>query len=408
MKLDNYQPVLRHGKMCKKLCGSHDMWWYTLSNTKEKTDLSVVILTKNEETMIRDCIESVISAIKFAIKKGTIETSEIILVDSASTDNTVEIAKKNPIKILQLDSSWPLSCGAGAHIGLLNARGRKICIVDGDIVLNKTWFVCADKYIEMENVGCLRGITREYMSGDNKLHQNLIEYGNPIVLKNHFTDKDSLSSDLYKEIKTATENRSQGYSAGTLYLKTEIAKKAGGYNPFLIAAEDTEMERQIVESGYKFLSIPCLMGTHYMAEKTGKITQLQYLKTMFRNSKGIGQAARYNFKNKKKIGFYFKYCFINKHFLKMDSIISILFLLVVLNGILVLHHNFIYALIFDFFAFIILVVRQAKKKQNLGLFLYNLINNILFVLVRQFGFVRGFLKTPKDPRNYPKNPKVIK
>ncbi len=375
-----------------------------LSNTQEKIDLSVVIIAKNEEEIIGDCIQSVLTALECAKETEIIKTYEVILSDSASTDRTIEIAKRYPIKILQLDSSWPLSCGAGVHIGLLSAKGRYTCIVDGDMTLDKNWFVCADKYMEMEDVGCLRGITKEYMSINSKLHQNLIKYWNQEILEKHFTDKTSILSDLYKEIKNATENRIQCFSCGTLHLKTEIAKKTGGYNPYLIAAEDTEMQRQIVDARYKCLWIPCLMGTHYVAGKTGRVTLLQDFKTMFRNSKGIGQAARYSFTNKKTFRYYLDYCFINKHFIKMDLIISISISLVILNWILLLHINFISALIFDLFVFIILIIRQVKKRANVNFYFFNLLYGMLFVMVRQFGFLCGFIKVPIDPMCYPKNP----
>lgn len=378
------------------------------SDEKRKIlDLSAVILTKNEEKLISECIESVISAIKYATEKKIIKTSEIILVDSASTDKTIDIAKKYPIKILQLDSLWPLSCGAGAHIGLLTAKGRNTCIVDGDIVLDKAWFVCSNPYIEREDVGGLQGIAKEYLKSNTRLHRNAIKYWNLEILEKHFTEKNCYNSDLYEEIKTATKKLSQGYSNATFYLKTEIARELGGYNPYLIAAEDTEMERQILDAGYKVLWIPCIMGTHYPAETNGRLTRLQNYKTLWRNSKGLGQAARYNFTNKKAFKKYMNYL-LNKHFIKMNLIASVLILLLILNWILVLYHNFINALIIDFFIFTILIIRQAKKKQNMGLYLYNLLDSILFVMVRQFGFLRGFIKTPKDPKYYPKNPKIIK
>ncbi|MBA7630470.1 hypothetical protein ES703_37992 [subsurface metagenome] len=51
--------------------------------------LSVVIITLNEETNIRDCLESV----KWA--------DEIIVVDSYSQDKTIEIAKEYTSKVHQ-------------------------------------------------------------------------------------------------------------------------------------------------------------------------------------------------------------------------------------------------------------------------------------------------------------------
>ena len=54
-----------------------------------KTSISIVILTFNEEKNIIDCIESIIDF-----------TDHIIVVDSGSTDRTLEILKSYPIKIL--------------------------------------------------------------------------------------------------------------------------------------------------------------------------------------------------------------------------------------------------------------------------------------------------------------------
>jgi glycosyltransferase involved in cell wall biosynthesis len=55
----------------------------------ERLPLSVVITTFNEEVNISDCLESVLWA------------DEILVVDSYSTDRTLELARRYPIKILQ-------------------------------------------------------------------------------------------------------------------------------------------------------------------------------------------------------------------------------------------------------------------------------------------------------------------
>ena len=57
------------------------------------TNLSVIIITKNEERNIRDCLESV----KWA--------NEIIVLDSGSTDKTIEIAREYTEKVHSTD--WP-------------------------------------------------------------------------------------------------------------------------------------------------------------------------------------------------------------------------------------------------------------------------------------------------------------
>src|SRR3989344_7588705 len=80
--------------------------------------LSVIIITKNEEEMIGECLESVKEL-----------ADEIIVVDSGSTDKTNEIAKKYGARIVK-------STGTGyaqfRNDGLKAAKGDWVLYVDAD------------------------------------------------------------------------------------------------------------------------------------------------------------------------------------------------------------------------------------------------------------------------------------
>ena len=60
-----------------------------LLSTPGRLPISVIITTFNEEINIEDCIRSVLWA------------DEILVVDSLSTDRTVELARKHPVKLLE-------------------------------------------------------------------------------------------------------------------------------------------------------------------------------------------------------------------------------------------------------------------------------------------------------------------
>lgn len=84
---------------------------------KNMLKISCVILTKNEEKNIKDCIESV----KFC--------DEIIIIDDNSTDRTVEFAKKlgaivYPRKLTDFASQ--------RNFGLKKAKGDRILFIDAD------------------------------------------------------------------------------------------------------------------------------------------------------------------------------------------------------------------------------------------------------------------------------------
>lgn len=76
--------------------------------------LSVIIITKNEEQHISDCLESV----SFA--------DEVIVLDSGSTDKTVEIARRLGA-IVQVSPDWP---GFGPQ------KNRALDLATGDWVLS--------------------------------------------------------------------------------------------------------------------------------------------------------------------------------------------------------------------------------------------------------------------------------
>ena len=85
--------------------------------TQEITDaqsfamtLSVIIITKNEEAMIRRCLQSAAWA------------DEIIVVDSSSSDNTVAICRELNATVHSFDD-WP---GFGAQ------KNRALDLASGD------------------------------------------------------------------------------------------------------------------------------------------------------------------------------------------------------------------------------------------------------------------------------------
>ncbi len=80
--------------------------------------ISVVILTKDEEKNIKDCIKSVEWC------------DEIIVIDDISTDKTVSIAEKMGAKVYKKDLDSNFS--AQRNMGLSKAKGDWVFFVDAD------------------------------------------------------------------------------------------------------------------------------------------------------------------------------------------------------------------------------------------------------------------------------------
>ncbi|KYG98097.1 glycosyltransferase [Bradyrhizobium sp. DOA1] len=104
------------------------------------TSVSVIIKAYNEEAHIAAAIESALAGLNGL-------QGEVLLVDSASVDNTVKIASKYPISILEIRDVNERRCGAGAQAGYLYAKGEFLYLMDGDMVLDATFLRKALDYL---------------------------------------------------------------------------------------------------------------------------------------------------------------------------------------------------------------------------------------------------------------------
>jgi glycosyltransferase involved in cell wall biosynthesis len=85
-------------------------------------DVSVVVPVRNAEHLIAACLESIARS----------EPREIIVVDGQSTDRTLEIARRYPVRVLSDEGQGlPVARLLGAQV----ASSRWVVLIDADVVL---------------------------------------------------------------------------------------------------------------------------------------------------------------------------------------------------------------------------------------------------------------------------------
>lgn len=97
--------------------------------------ISFIIKALNEEKKIERCINSIERSISLLSTLSKDYETEIILVDSCSTDSTVNLAKKYNIKIVQFLNKNDANCGSAVELGYQVSCGDYIYIIDGDMEL---------------------------------------------------------------------------------------------------------------------------------------------------------------------------------------------------------------------------------------------------------------------------------
>lgn len=90
--------------------------------------VAVLIKALNEERRIEACLRA-------AVSEAAAVDGEVILVDSLSTDRTVELARAFPIRIVQFDARADCGCAAAVQLGYQFADAEFVYVLDADMEL---------------------------------------------------------------------------------------------------------------------------------------------------------------------------------------------------------------------------------------------------------------------------------
>ena len=116
--------------------------------------ISVVIPTLNSERTIGVAVRSALSV-----------ADEVIVIDSYSTDRTVEIAEKEGAKIIQVKGSMLIARIEGAKA----AKGDYIVNLDADMYFSENFKGFEEKVIALGEITIGKGIVHKIMSIDREI-----------------------------------------------------------------------------------------------------------------------------------------------------------------------------------------------------------------------------------------------
>lgn len=212
-------------------------------------DVSIIIVNYNTLELTKNCIRS--------IKENTIDcTYEIILVDNASTDGSVEyFSKKDYIRFFS--QSENLGFGKANNIGIRAALGKYVFLLNSDAYLCNNAVRIFFSYMEscekkIGAAGCLlKGADLKYTHSfayfPRKVKVLLSRLVSPIY---KIFGKKINTLDDKSLIKEGTFN--VDYVTGAdLFVKKELLIRYGAFDPdFFMYFEETEMQYRLTREGY--------------------------------------------------------------------------------------------------------------------------------------------------------------
>jgi glycosyltransferase involved in cell wall biosynthesis len=228
--------------------------------------LSVIIITKNQAWNIVRLIESVLAEI------GELPSAEVVLVDSASTDATVDLARPYPIGIMQLPATSPLTPAAGRYVGYRHTTGRAVLFLDGDMELYPGWLARARRLLDADPaVGVVTG--------------SLIDL-----------PKTAGPADKPPPVaETAAEIERVPACGGAGLYRRAVLEAVGPFNPFLYSDEEPELCIRIRHRGYAVMRLQYPIAFHYSDPDEALLTLIRrWRRNLYL---GAGQNIRYHWQD---------------------------------------------------------------------------------------------------------------
>lgn len=219
-------------------------------------DVSIIIVNYNTKQLTKACIDSIIEYTKEV-------TYEIILVDNASTDGSVEMFSKDT-NIRFLPQPQNLGFGKANNVGIQAAKGKYVFLLNSDTYLCNNALKLFFDFCESNHdkkigaVGCLlngKDLKRTHSFADfPRIGQVLLaRFINPLykLFGNTYNtlDNDSLIKDTPFKVDYVT--------GADIFIRKSLLDKYGAFDPeFFMYFEETEMQHRLTKAGYPSYILP--------------------------------------------------------------------------------------------------------------------------------------------------------
>jgi rhamnosyltransferase len=187
--------------------------------------ISIIIRTYNEEKNIGRCLDAVFN-------QKTNKSFEVIIVDSGSTDKTLEIAKKFNVRIIKITD---FTFGKSLNKGIEYAKGKYCVLLSADVTpMNDEWLENLIKPLKSKNIAGVFGKevpydncncceARRVIGTFERIPDGMFTSSNAVIkkgtwLKNKYDEKTTSSEDWFWAKKVKEKGYKIEYASDAIVL----------------------------------------------------------------------------------------------------------------------------------------------------------------------------------------------
>lgn len=225
--------------------------------------LSIIILNYNTSNLLRLCIQNLLKLeINF--------TYEIIVVDNASQDDSVEMMRKQYPEIKLIASETNTGHAAGNNLGIKQAQGEYILILNTDIIFSTVQDF--DKVLNfMDQHPAVAIVGPKLLNGDGTVQNSCYRpysFWTPIYRRTPLGKFDFAKKDLERHLMwdfKHHENREVAWILGAcMFVRKDFLNEYGAFNDdFFLYFADYELCDRATRNGLKVYYFADTQIIHY-------------------------------------------------------------------------------------------------------------------------------------------------
>ncbi|MFH0779299.1 MAG: glycosyltransferase family 2 protein [Parcubacteria group bacterium] len=239
-------------------------------------ELSIIILNYKSRGLVKNCLKSVLeSEIDFP--------HEIIVVDNNSDDGVENLLKENfpQVKLFKMEKN--VGMGAGNNIGIKNASGRHILILNPDIFLFADTIKKIYHYVkDRSDVGL---VGPRLLNPDRTLQHTCYafhKFWTPLFRRTPLGRFSFAENELNRFLMTDWDhntNRPVDWIQGSCVLiPKKVLDEVGLFDErFFMYFEDTDLCRRIINAGYKNIYLADSEAIHFHGRQSAEGGYFKFL-----------------------------------------------------------------------------------------------------------------------------------
>lgn len=237
-----------------------------MADTEGQFNLSIIVVSWNVKALLRDCLHSI-------GEENDALNVEVIVVDSASSDGSPEMVRKEFPWVTLIASDENLGYPRGNNVGIAASGGRHVLILNPDtVILNnalKTMVEYLDSHIDVGVVG------PQLLNSDGSVQSSRRRF--PSLLTGVFesTWLESLAPDIllrrYYGLDLADDQESDvdWITGAALMVPRRVIDHVGLFDEgYFMYSEELDWCRRINDAGWRIVYLPAAQVIHLVGKSS--------------------------------------------------------------------------------------------------------------------------------------------